>query len=46
MARRFRFETEQEIKKAGNWAATQGVPVGWGVKKRCFKTTGGRNNRP
>ena len=40
MARRFRFETEQEIKEAGNWAATQGVPVGWGVKKDVLKLLG------
>lgn len=33
MARRFRFETEQEIKEAGNWATPHGVPIGWGTEK-------------
>lgn len=40
MARRFRFETEQEIKEAGNWAAVQGVPFGWGFKKDVLKLLG------
>ena len=40
MARRFRFETEQEIKEAGNWVATQGVPLGWGFKKDVLKLLG------
>ena len=40
MARRFRFETEQEIKGARNWAEIQGVPLGWGSKKDVLKLLG------
>lgn len=40
MARRFRFETEQEIKEARNWATVQDVPIGWGYKKDILKLLG------
>lgn len=40
MARRFRFETEQEIKEARNWAEIQGVPLGWGSEKDVLKLLG------
>lgn len=40
MARRFRFETEQEIKGAKNWAEIQGVPLGWGYEKDVLKLLG------
>ena len=40
MARRFRFETEQEIKETRNWATTQDIPLGWGSKKDVLKLLG------
>ena len=32
--------TEQEVKEAGNWVATHGVPLGWGFKKDVLKLLG------